>query len=167
MPQHTPNAAEQGETSQNPENREISVHVVDRLTIESEPVLHVPHVLISICDPGAREAKVFRNGKRLGLLRLRFHDAEPVKGYELPEHIVLMTAADAVRIWQFVAEWRDQIQAILVHCEAGMSRSPAVAGALAKRFGPPGNADAILGEYQPNQHVYRLMMATARTVKAS
>ena len=47
---------------------------------------------------------------------------------------------------------------IVCHCEQGMSRSPAVAMALAKALG--GDADSILAESQPNQHVYRMLRDT-------
>ena len=68
-----------------------------------------------------------------------------------------MTAEQAEKIWQFVDDQKDRVGgAVVVHCEAGVSRSPAVAAALCKGLG--GNDLQFFRRYQPNMHVYRLML---------
>ena len=61
-----------------------------------------------------------------------FHDAEPVAGFKTPSKIVFMRPAHARAIWKFVGRHKDAIGSIVCHCEQGMSRSPAVALALAE-----------------------------------
>jgi hypothetical protein len=46
-----------------------------------------------------------------------------------------------------------------VHCELGMSRSPAVAAAICLGLGE--DSTRFFEEYQPNQFVYRLVLAEA------
>jgi predicted protein tyrosine phosphatase len=76
----------------------------------------------------------------------------------LPKGVKLMQAEDAVKIWEFVSQHREHIGAIVCHCEQGMSRSPAVAWALAEAL--EGDVDAILASSQPNEYVYELLRDT-------
>jgi predicted protein tyrosine phosphatase len=68
---------------------------------------------------------------------------------------VLMTEDQARQVWGFVRQWEGQVGSIVVHCEQGMSRSPAVAAAICRAFG--GDPEDFFREYQPNQYVFRLM----------
>ena len=52
------------------------------------------------------------------------------RGFRLPATIKLMTPAR-----DFVAPHQKSISTVAVHCEQGMSRSPAVAAAIAKKAG--------------------------------
>jgi len=116
-----------------------------------------PYVIVSITDPEKPQAQI---RERVGLrevLHVQFHDAVP--GEVLRPHIVLMTREHAEKIWQFVAQHQDQVGTIVVHCEQGMSRSPAVAAALAERL--EGNNDRFFLEYQPNEYIYGLMLSVA------
>jgi protein-tyrosine phosphatase len=70
------------------------------------------------------------------------------------------TSQQADEIWQFVEQHREQVGAVVVHCEAGVSRSPTVAAALCKGMG--GDDRRFFRRYQPNMHVYRLMLEAAR-----
>jgi len=76
----------------------------------------------------------------------------------VPRDVRLMQPLDAVRIWEFVQQYLDQVGTIVCHCEQGMSRSPAVAVALAEMLG--GDADSILAESQPNRYVYEMLRDT-------
>jgi len=132
--------------------------VHDRQSIETGILVRIAYVLISIRDP---ERVPVRPPRQAGLrqsLFLAFHDAEPVEGVRLPREVRPMQTLDAVRIWEFVQEYCDQVETIVCHCEQGMSRSPAVAVALAEVLG--GDADAIRAESQPNQYVYELLRDT-------
>lgn len=71
--------------------------------------------------------------------------------------ITYVTEADAKAIWTFVREHAGHYDAVVVHCEQGMSRSPAVAAALAKGLGL--DARRFWRDYQPNQFVYELLLA--------
>lgn len=116
--------------------------------------------MISISDPGTRRPRIRKTAGLRGVVSLRFHDAEPVPGVNLPDHVVLMTSADAESIWSFVLRWHAEVGTIVVHCEQGMSRSPAVAIGIALTLDL--DAANILTDSQPNQFVLELV----RTVGA-
>ncbi len=135
--------------------------VQDRRSIERGIVVRTAYVLISIRDPD--KPPVQPRSPALDTLFLAFHDAEPVTGFRLPAKIRMMQPLDAVKIWQFVQQYQDQIGTIVCHCEQGMSRSPAVALALAEAMG--GDADSILAESQPNWYVHNLLRDTITHLK--
>ncbi len=134
--------------------------VLGREEIEAGVRVEVPHVVISIADPGSRRPAVATIGARRDVLVVRFHDAEPVEGLALPPAIRLLTPRQAAKIWRFVDQYRDTIGAIVVHCEQGMSRSPAVAAALCEALG--GDPRPFFDEFAPNRHVYELVLRAAR-----
>jgi predicted protein tyrosine phosphatase len=87
-------------------------------------------VCISIGDPGAAPAQLSRGF--VAVLRLAFNDivADPV-----PADILFATE-HAVDIVRFVEHW-PHAERIVVHCNAGVSRSPGVALGLCDVFGWP------------------------------
>jgi len=102
--------------------------------------------------------------KRLGLLRLAFLDMDRhVVGIE--EHDSwsngsrLFTPENADQILDFVEEMWDKVDLFLVHCEAGISRSPAVAAALCKI--KHGHDKHYFDNYTPNRLVYRTLLERA------
>ena len=130
--------------------------VTDREGIEAGIVVRSAYVVISIHDPGKCPAKVRKQGGLRDVLVLAFHDAEPGEGTLPPPGIRLMTADQAQEIRRFVERHKDDVGAVVVHCEQGVSRSPAVAAALCKLMG--GDDGRFWREYQPNPHVYRLVL---------
>ena len=132
--------------------------VTDCRTVEEGIVVKTPYVVISIRDPDRPRARLRRPPAFIAALHLFFHDAEPVPGHVLPKRMRLMSQEDGERIWQFVQKYLDKVGTIVCHCEQGMSRSPAVALALAENL--DGDTEAILADGQPNQYVYRLMRET-------
>ena len=132
--------------------------VTDRRTIEKGIIVRSAYVVISIRDPGKHKARLRKTSGLRDALFLAFHDAESADGLVLPPSIQLMTVSDAERIWRFVQEHLGNVGTIVCHCEQGMSRSPAVAVALAEALGE--NTEAILACAQPNWNVYNLLRAT-------
>jgi predicted protein tyrosine phosphatase len=126
--------------------------VVGRDEIERGVVVRVPYVVISISDPGSPKPRIRKPTLLRGSLFLKFHDAED----RLQPDIELMKPAHARRIWQFVLKHRSEIGAIVVHCEQGASRSPAVAAALCKTLG--GDDQGFFEEFIPNRYVYELLL---------
>ena len=126
--------------------------VTDRQSIEAGIVVRSSYVLISIRDPDKGKAKIPKQSGLKDTLFAAFHDAEPVEQMALPPEIKLMTPEQAKEIWQFVLQHDGKVGTVVVHCEQGMSRSPAVAAALCKGLG--GNDSRFFGEYQPNAYVY-------------
>ncbi len=68
---------------------------------------------------------------------------------------MLMTRQQAKAIWSFVKRHQKGIGTIVCQCEQGISRSPAVAIALAQALG--GDVRKIKSETHPNYYVYRRM----------
>ena len=92
---------------------------------------HGAEVCISITDPRAQPVRVSPEFK--AVLRLSFTDIAspspvPFHVYFAPEH--------AQAILDFVDEWPD-VDAVVVHCVGGLSRSPAVGMALCELKGWP------------------------------
>ena len=127
-----------------------------RREVETRPLVRVPHVLISIRDPGTRKPRLFKHGLRRDTLFVAFHDAEPTESFILPPEIKLMTPKQAAKIWAFVMKHVGVIDAVVVHCEQGMSRSPAVAAGILMGLGM--DAAELIGTYQPNAYVLRRML---------
>lgn len=133
--------------------------VKDRESIERGIIVPSSYVVISIRDPGKPEAHIRQTCGLRGVLRLAFHDSEPSETEALPKDKVLMTEDQARQVWEFVRQWKEQVGAIVVHCEQGISRSPAVAAAICRALG--GDDECFFREYQPNQYVFQLMNRTA------
>ena len=73
-----------------------------------------------------------------------------------------MNKDHAKSIWQFVKQWQEKVETIVVHCEQGMSRSPAVAAAICKTLG--GDDSWLFREYMPNPFVYDVLVGIANAV---
>ena len=131
-----------------------------RRDIENGIVAHTPYVVISISDPKSPKPRIRKAAGLLGVVSLQFHDAEPLPGERVPRGIVPMNKQQAEQIWTFLAKHRQQAGAIVVHCEYGMSRSPAVAIGIARVLG--GDASYIEAETQPNPFVMELVQSVGK-----
>lgn len=121
--------------------------------------LRESHIVISIFDPDKPQPVLKASGLCQAVLSLSFHDACPVGNMVLPPEIRLLQPEQAAQIWDFVGQWAPNVRRIVVHCEQGMSRSPAVAAVIALHLGQD---DAeFWEEYQPNQWVYDFLLARA------
>jgi len=87
-------------------------------------------VCISIGDPCAVPAQLSR--AFVAVLRLTFNDIVAAPAAE----DVLFAAEHAGEVLRFVEQWR-HVERIVVHCQAGASRSPGVALGLCDAFGWP------------------------------
>jgi predicted protein tyrosine phosphatase len=138
----------------------MNVIVASRHRVEAGLRVGVPFALISITDHGAPPARLPPDPLRRGVLRLGFDDArpedQPLDGWERPR---LMTAADARAVWRFFLSHQHDVGTLVVHCEAGWSRSPAVAAAILHAIGE--DATPLFRAYHPNVFVFRRMLAAA------
>lgn len=87
-------------------------------------------VCISIGDPLAEPAQLSR--AFAAVLRLTFNDIVAAPAAE----DVLFAAEHAGDVFRFVEQW-PHVERIVVHCQAGVSRSPGVALGLCDSFGWP------------------------------
>lgn len=114
-----------------------------------------PWACISIMDSAWFDARKFPpipDVNRVKILRLGFDDIE----FERPEHRTI--SLDQARgIWAFVKKYWDQIEILMIHCHAGISRSPAVAKALTEVYHPE-YLPYYERLYNPNRLVYAKML---------
>ena len=117
----------------------------------------VPWACISIATE-ADEWPTMDDTNRVGWLQLAFADTR------VPDPLCPMTVFDdshAQRILDFVDIVWDRIDLLFVHCEAGTSRSPAVAAAISRvRYGDDGPF-VLPHLYEPNPLVYRRLLRVA------
>lgn len=110
-----------------------------------------PYIIISITDI-ASECVAFNKSQQLkAVLRLNFDDVDNKTSSAI-------SPADAKRIVAFVKAWINQVELIIVHCEAGMSRSSGVCAALMLWIN--GDDAPIFSNafYRPNMLCYRTVL---------
>ena len=135
--------------------------VIDRKGIEDGVFVRSAYVVISIYDPDREKPRVKKQAGLRAVLQLAFHDAEPTADVTAGRTPRVMSADQADQIWRFIDEHRDNnVETVVVHCESGVSRSPAVAAALCAGLG--GDEARFLQEFQPNRYVYGLVRDAAR-----
>lgn len=86
------------------------------------------------------------------VLQLSFHDVTS-DTLDVENRYTLMTDADARKIVHFLREVAPNVEGIIVHCKAGISRSAAVAKWICEQYNVPFNSDYD----RFNPYVYRLM----------
>lgn len=95
--------------------------------------------------------KFAKNESIIDILYLFFDDID----HDAP---TAMTAEQAKEIADFVNKYKDDVEQIIVHCDAGMSRSARCAAAIMKYLF--GNNESIFNskKYAPNLHCYSLTL---------
>ena len=127
-----------------------------RRDVERGIVIRGGYALVSITDADKPPAKLRNESGPRGVLRLPFDDAEP------RSRRVLMTVEQAAAVVAFAREHLAAgVEFLVVHCEQGASRSPAVAAALSEGLGLECEED-FDGWYNVNRHVRSLVLAACR-----
>jgi predicted protein tyrosine phosphatase len=109
-----------------------------------------PWACISIgCEEG--DWPKINKCQQIGLLQMAFADVDAGQG-----EFILFDDKKAKIIWDFVDSMWDKVDLIMIHCLAGVSRSPAVAAAIAKDY--YSDDSLYFNEYCPNRLVYRTMI---------
>lgn len=134
--------------------------VYSRQHIEATTPHEVTNLIVSIRTPGdPKEAKLPIGPLTVGVLRMDFHDID----HHPPEveHLLfteekidpktLFTDTMAQTLLAFVKE-KLPVEHFLVHCDAGWSRSPAVAAAFSKIT--TGVDEEYFRRFHPNMRVY-------------
>lgn len=135
--------------------------VYSRNALDAARPHEVPHIIISITSSPDGVARLRANKTCRGVLRVSFPDAD-VPSDQHAEG-VLFSREQAMKVWTFVQQHLPEIERIIVHCDAGVSRSPAVAAALARVLNDD-DAEFFGGRYRPNMRVYRTLLETRPTL---
>jgi len=140
----------------------VKFHVMGRWEA-STFMLNEPHIHIAVYTPGDVEVPLPENPQRLAVLQLCFHDVANVKDREWLAHelkgtgveVTPFTDEQAEQIVDFLERYKS-VKNIVVNCDAGSCRSPAIAAAISKTA--TGNDELFYKRYAPNHHVYRTLM---------
>lgn len=126
-----------------------SVEFISKRKAESiiDPDRRDERVVISITTPGTPKKStgycckaILHDPSWKDILRLEFHDTDPKKkGAKNQEEDIqvlkLFSESQAVEIMNFLKIHENDIDTVVVHCEAGISRSGAVAKFIAYLYG--------------------------------
>ena len=117
--------------------------------------LKVPTLIVSITDIVSCPNSFGENPNIKAICRVTFDDVDP--HYEV-KCSNAMTEKDAEKIKSYVERYKDKVDCIIVHCEAGISRSSGVMAAIQKYL--IGSDEAIFNnaKYCPNMHCYKMML---------
>jgi len=133
--------------------------VYSRSGIEAIKYAESSVAVISIHDPELD--KVHLNFTYNDVLYLSFHDVErDYTGKYYP-----ISKSDAIKIAEFTKKYYSKVRYIIVNCEAGISRSSGIAGAILKFFT---NDDSQIFEnkrYYPNMNCYFMVLSALEEVK--
>lgn len=125
--------------------------------------IDVPHIFVSIYSSGGDAPNLpTANLNCGGAIYLQFDDTDWDEDLENPDGSITqlraMTPNAAKTIWSYVDATLsvEPEDLVVIHCDAGVSRSPAVAAALSRHY--LGYDDLYFKQYRPNMHVYRTML---------
>ena len=112
------------------------------------------HIVISIRSPKTSQANLPKSDSRIGTLFLEFSDLD--SNYIGLMGTKLFTQEDARAILLFVNSLKEMVDLVVCQCEAGISRSAGVAGALSRIFN--GKDEYFFKNYLPNHLVYSTIL---------
>lgn len=131
------------------------LRVCDRGTAKDLAPVRVKFAVISIKNPAAEDV-VFNDPNLMRVLRLAFDDIDT-----LSANLVMFDDDMAGMVWDFVEEVWDKVEILIVHCNMGQCRSPAVAAAVARVR--EGDDKVWFRTKTPNRSVYRRLLQTAHS----
>lgn len=112
-------------------------------------------VIISIRTPSDEKAKFDSNNKTIkDILYLEFYDIS-YNSQEIFKGYAPMSDEDAIKIRDFVLKWKDKIDTLWVHCDAGISRSAGVAAGILDGLDLDSSPIFDSKLYYPNMFCYR------------
>jgi predicted protein tyrosine phosphatase len=121
----------------------------------------VPWACISITSTSIAWPRI-SDADRIGLLQLAFAD---IRYPEYTSDSNYFNSDHAGCIQDFLGHVWNDIDLLMVHCEAGTSRSPAVAAAISRQYYGDDGGFLIPHLFRPNMHVYRQMLHVAEQRK--
>lgn len=116
----------------------------------------VPTIIISIRSIGDTPPKklfLHSNPQIKSFITLAFDDVEIYYANCYP-----ITEQQARKIAKFVMRYKDSVEQIIVHCDAGISRSAGVAAAIAKYLNGSDDDFFVRSPYTPNMTCYHTVL---------
>lgn len=116
----------------------------------------VPTIIISIRSTGDTPPKklfLHSNPQIKSFITLAFDDVTTYHANYYP-----ITEQQAVKIAKFVMRHKDSVEQIIVHCDAGISRSAGVAAAIAKYLNGSDDDFFVRSPYTPNMTCYHKVL---------
>ena len=123
------------------------------------------HIVISITCPEDTHPDISKQDSCLGILKLKFHDWGEAEKERIRKLMVaspkatkqvFFTKEEAKKIVDFLYKHYGTIELIVCQCDAGISRSSAVAAAISKYI--TGSDEYFFKHYLPNSLVYKLLL---------
>ena len=112
-------------------------------------------VIISISTPGDEKTEFNKKNSTIkDILYLSFYDVS-TETQDIFKEYPAMTNEDALKIKNFVLKWKDKIDTIWVHCDAGISRSAGVAAGILDGLDQDSSQIFDNNRYLPNSLCYR------------
>lgn len=96
----------------------------------------------------------------LCILRQHFHDVEVAFSVFQDAPIAAFTEAQATEVAGFVSSLPSEVETLVFQCEAGISRSAAMAAAVARHLGQ--DDMPFFRNHVPNRRVYRMTLEALR-----
>jgi len=146
----------------------MHIAITNRVIAEkASALIKTPHAIVSITDPDLDLPAFAPNENRIAILSLRFYDLEDISDQmslkDAVEYVTmfghgLFKDDQATQIVEFVERIKDKAKGILVHCEAGVSRSAAVAAVIELILN--GSNERVFNDrrYSPNLYVYTKLL---------
>lgn len=130
----------------------MKILVMSRAEIEKKYLqFSIPTAIISIrCFTDKTLPKISLTDYVTDILFLRFDDLEATDKYK-----TFMTYEDAEAVRDFVQKVKDKVEQIVVHCDAGVSRSAGVAAAIGKYLNDDDMFIFGRPRYAPNKTCYQ------------
>lgn len=122
--------------------------------------INVPTLIISISDTDTPIPNILAEHEKENpnIVHVEFLQFDDIDCAEEVHGLKPMSEDDARAIVDAFEQYRDKVEQIIIHCDAGYSRSPAVAAAIAKAMGESDEMYFSGGEYCPNRYVYRTLL---------
>lgn len=129
--------------------------------------LDLPHAFISITSPNQPDIEFAHNPLQVGVIHLKFYDVDFTdKRMSEPEKETVeemyghgkFTREQARAVIDFALDIKDKIEILVCHCEAGVSRSSGMAGALSLIVNGSDKEIFDNPRYIPNMFVYRTIL---------
>jgi len=134
--------------------------VFDRFAIEQGLGTDRSCALISVYATTTSPPRLPKTANLVEALQLAFDDIEPMPdGLTLPG-ARLMTDEQARAIGRFASRHAGEVEVFICQCDAGVSRSAAIAAALCEAFG--GDPARFFRDFEPNRYVYRKVLEAMR-----